>query len=143
MEPERRCVTVQDHSSEGSVAELEDHGLWLVGAPFLLGSPDAERLPFADGAFDAIVCECALCTFPDKRSAVAEFALRSRTRSCRRGFARRHDASPLSRSAGCSRDRRPRSRSAPRVSVRCRLDRLRRQGRGYQVPGLGFGPASW
>jgi arsenite methyltransferase len=35
---------------------------------------DAERLPFADGAFDAIVCECALCTFPSKQSAVAEFA---------------------------------------------------------------------
>jgi SAM-dependent methyltransferase len=35
---------------------------------------DAERLPFADGAFDAIVCECALCTFPDKVAAAAEFA---------------------------------------------------------------------
>ncbi len=35
---------------------------------------DAERLPFADGTFDAIVCECALCTFPDKQSAAAEFA---------------------------------------------------------------------
>jgi arsenite methyltransferase len=35
---------------------------------------DAERLPFADGSFDAVVCECALCTFPDKQSATAEFA---------------------------------------------------------------------
>ncbi|MDQ3945507.1 MAG: methyltransferase domain-containing protein [Actinomycetota bacterium] len=35
---------------------------------------DAERLPFADGVFDAVVCECALCTFPDKATAVAEFA---------------------------------------------------------------------
>lgn len=35
---------------------------------------DAERLPFADASFDAIVCECALCTFPDKPSAAAEFA---------------------------------------------------------------------
>jgi arsenite methyltransferase len=35
---------------------------------------DAERLPFADGSFDAITCECALCTFPDKRAAAAEFA---------------------------------------------------------------------
>lgn len=34
---------------------------------------DAERLPFDDSSFDAIVCECALCTFPDKRSAAAEF----------------------------------------------------------------------
>jgi arsenite methyltransferase len=35
---------------------------------------DAERLPFADALFDAIVCECALCTFPDKPAAVGEFA---------------------------------------------------------------------
>ncbi|WP_245328982.1 class I SAM-dependent methyltransferase [Bradyrhizobium centrolobii] len=35
---------------------------------------DTERLPFADGSFDAVVCECALCTFPDKRTATAEFA---------------------------------------------------------------------
>jgi arsenite methyltransferase len=34
---------------------------------------DAERLPFADGSFDAIVCECALCAFPNKQSAAAEF----------------------------------------------------------------------
>jgi ubiquinone/menaquinone biosynthesis C-methylase UbiE len=35
---------------------------------------DAERLRFADGDFDAVVCECAFCTFPDKPSAAAEFA---------------------------------------------------------------------
>jgi ubiquinone/menaquinone biosynthesis C-methylase UbiE len=35
---------------------------------------DAERLPFADGTFDAVVCECALCTFPDKPKAAVEFA---------------------------------------------------------------------
>lgn len=35
---------------------------------------DAERLPFADASFDAVVCECALCTFPDKPTAAAEFA---------------------------------------------------------------------
>jgi arsenite methyltransferase len=35
---------------------------------------DAERLPFADASFDAVVCECALCTFPNKPSAAAEFA---------------------------------------------------------------------
>jgi arsenite methyltransferase len=35
---------------------------------------DAERLPFAAGSFDAVVCECALCTFPDKLFAAAEFA---------------------------------------------------------------------
>jgi arsenite methyltransferase len=35
---------------------------------------DAERLPFADGSFDAIVCECALCTFPNKQCSAAEFS---------------------------------------------------------------------
>jgi len=35
---------------------------------------DAERLPFADATFDAVVCECAFCTFPDKRAAAREFA---------------------------------------------------------------------
>jgi arsenite methyltransferase len=37
-------------------------------------SGDAERLPFADASFDAVVCECALCTFPNKPAAAAEFA---------------------------------------------------------------------
>ncbi|MDJ0345384.1 methyltransferase domain-containing protein [Streptomyces sp. H10-C2] len=35
---------------------------------------DAEHLPYPDGVFDAVVCECALCTFPDKAKAAAEFA---------------------------------------------------------------------
>lgn len=35
---------------------------------------DAECLPYADGAFDAVICECAFCTFPDKRAAASEFS---------------------------------------------------------------------
>ncbi|WP_370409584.1 class I SAM-dependent methyltransferase [Streptomyces fradiae] len=35
---------------------------------------DAEHLPYEGGSFDAVVCECALCTFPDKARAAAEFA---------------------------------------------------------------------
>jgi arsenite methyltransferase len=35
---------------------------------------DAERLPFGDRTFDAIICECAFCTFPNKRMAADEFA---------------------------------------------------------------------
>lgn len=35
---------------------------------------DAEALPFDDDSFDVAICECALCTFPDKATAVAEMA---------------------------------------------------------------------
>jgi arsenite methyltransferase len=34
---------------------------------------DAEELPFPDGCFDAVICECALCTFPNKQAAADEF----------------------------------------------------------------------
>lgn len=35
---------------------------------------DAEGLPFDPASFDAVICECAFCTFPDKARAAAEFA---------------------------------------------------------------------
>lgn len=35
---------------------------------------DAEKLPVPDRSVDAVLCECALCTFPDKRAAAREFA---------------------------------------------------------------------
>jgi arsenite methyltransferase len=34
---------------------------------------DAEALPFEDVSLDAILCECAFCTFPDKQAAASEF----------------------------------------------------------------------
>ena len=34
---------------------------------------DAEGLLFRDVSFDAIICECAFCTFPDKTAAAGEF----------------------------------------------------------------------
>jgi ubiquinone/menaquinone biosynthesis C-methylase UbiE len=34
---------------------------------------DAEQLPFPNDSFDAIMCECAFCTFPSKQAAVHEF----------------------------------------------------------------------
>jgi SAM-dependent methyltransferase len=39
---------------------------------FLQG--DAENIDLPDASFDAIVCECAFCTFPDKTAAAREFA---------------------------------------------------------------------
>jgi ubiquinone/menaquinone biosynthesis C-methylase UbiE len=35
---------------------------------------DAERIPLPDASVDAVVCECAFCTFPDKKTAAAEMA---------------------------------------------------------------------
>ncbi|MDV6013641.1 methyltransferase domain-containing protein [Haloechinothrix sp. LS1_15] len=35
---------------------------------------DAESLPLPGATFDVVMCECALCTFPDKPSAATEFA---------------------------------------------------------------------
>jgi ubiquinone/menaquinone biosynthesis C-methylase UbiE len=35
---------------------------------------DAETLDFPEESFDAVICECAFCTFPDKSAAAREFA---------------------------------------------------------------------
>jgi ubiquinone/menaquinone biosynthesis C-methylase UbiE len=35
---------------------------------------DAERMEFPESSFDAVICECAFCTFPDKSAAASEFA---------------------------------------------------------------------
>jgi arsenite methyltransferase len=35
---------------------------------------DAESIPYPNSSFDAVVCECAFCTFPDKSKAADEFA---------------------------------------------------------------------
>ena len=37
---------------------------------FLLA--DSESLPFTDSSFDAVICECSFCTFPDKLLAARE-----------------------------------------------------------------------
>ncbi|PMV36411.1 methyltransferase type 11, partial [Pseudomonas sp. FW305-3-2-15-C-R2A1] len=51
---------------EMATHEAARHGL---GDKVAFYCGDAERLPFEDDAFDAIICECALCTFPDKEAA--------------------------------------------------------------------------
>ncbi len=53
----------------GARAEAEAQGL-AHSVSFVEG--DAEALPLGDASFDVAVCECALCTFPDKATAVAE-----------------------------------------------------------------------
>ena len=49
---------------EAEAAALGDRARFVEG--------DAQALPVATGAFDAVVCECALCLFSGKAQAVAE-----------------------------------------------------------------------
>jgi ubiquinone/menaquinone biosynthesis C-methylase UbiE len=57
---------VERATAEASRIALSDHVRFEVG--------DAELLPLRDGAVDAVICECAFCTFPDKPRAAREFA---------------------------------------------------------------------
>lgn len=53
-----------------ATAEAERRGLAQL---VQFQTADAETLPFDEQAFDAIVCECAFCTFPSKAAAAREF----------------------------------------------------------------------
>jgi SAM-dependent methyltransferase len=70
---ERGCRVVGVDYGEravlGAAAAAEAEGL-ADRVSFVRG--DAEALPVADDSFDAVLCECSLCTFPDKARAVAE-----------------------------------------------------------------------
>ncbi len=63
-------VDLSDENVRLSTTEVSQRGLGGQ-VSFQLG--DAERLPFGDGTFDAILCECAFCTFPNKSIAAREF----------------------------------------------------------------------
>jgi arsenite methyltransferase len=67
-------VTGVDLSANNvAAANAEAHRLGLADrVRFETG--DAEQLPIADASVDAVICECAFCTFPDKRTAAQEFA---------------------------------------------------------------------
>lgn len=64
-------VDLGDQAVAGASARAAERGV-ADRVRFTVG--DAERLPVDDGSFDALVCECAFCTFPDKVTAAAEMA---------------------------------------------------------------------
>ena len=66
-------VTGIDLSSKNvALASVESKKLGMTNlTQFVQG--DAEKLPFESAEFDVVICECALCTFPDKPLALAEF----------------------------------------------------------------------
>lgn len=68
------CVTGVDYGAENIAAAQRlaaDKGTAELTA-FRQG--DAERLPFVDGTFDAVISECSFCTFPEKPTAGTEIA---------------------------------------------------------------------
>jgi hypothetical protein len=60
------AVSVERATAAALERNLGDRVRFRVG--------DAERLPFPDDSFDAVISECAFCTFPDKATAAAEMA---------------------------------------------------------------------
>lgn len=58
--------SVREANSRAEAAQCDRLVRFVVG--------DAEHLDFPDAVFDAVICECAFCTFPDKRAAASEFA---------------------------------------------------------------------
>jgi arsenite methyltransferase len=68
------CRVVGIDLSEENVSQARDEASNSKVEPLVsFQLADAERLPFDDASFDAILCECAFCTFPDKRAAAQEF----------------------------------------------------------------------
>jgi len=55
---------IEQAVAAAGAAALEGRVRFVVG--------DAEELRFADAGFDVALSECSLCTFPDKRRAIAE-----------------------------------------------------------------------
>jgi SAM-dependent methyltransferase len=59
-------ATVAAANAKAARVDVGDRIVFRVG--------DAEQLPLDDASVDAVVCECALCTFPNKETASAEIA---------------------------------------------------------------------
>jgi ubiquinone/menaquinone biosynthesis C-methylase UbiE len=68
------CVVVGVDYGEGNVNQANRLAEEKQLARFRCERADAEKLPFPDSSFDAVICECAFCTFPDKSAAAREFA---------------------------------------------------------------------
>ena len=67
-------VTGVDFSARNVERATETAATAGITALVSFQTGDAEGLPFEAASFDAVVCECAFCTFPDKPTAAAEMA---------------------------------------------------------------------
>lgn len=66
------CRVIGVDYSDAAVAAAAEASPAAVAPLVRFVRGDAESLPFGRGMFDAVLCECALCMFPDKARAVAE-----------------------------------------------------------------------
>jgi arsenite methyltransferase len=92
--PEQRVLDIASGSGRSSIALAQRFGCQVLGIEYsseavkkaietasevgvahlvTFQQGDAECLPVADKTFDAVICECAFCTFPDKLTAASEF----------------------------------------------------------------------
>lgn len=67
------CQVVGIDLSEQNVRQAREAAAQRAASRVRFEQADAERLPATDGSFDAVICECAFCTFPDKLSAAREY----------------------------------------------------------------------
>ena len=95
LEPGKRLLDVASGKGTSAIALAKRFGCEVIGVDYSkelvseskaaaetegLGNrvqfrySDAEALPFPDSFFDAVICECAFCTFPDKAGTAGEFA---------------------------------------------------------------------
>ena len=58
------ATQIERATAAAAAAGVADQTAFEVG--------DAEALPFDDGTFTAVICECAFCNFPSKAQAAAE-----------------------------------------------------------------------
>ncbi len=93
---------------------------------------DAEHLPFGADEFDAVLCECSLCTFPDKASAAAEM---------------RRVLRPRGRLALCDvvvdRQRLPAELDGALATIACVGEALSREGYEELFAGAGLRPIAY
>ena len=66
-------VTGVDLSSENVQASAQEAGVAGVADLTAFVQGDAESLEFPENSFDAVICECALCTFPNKPQVLSGF----------------------------------------------------------------------